>query len=228
VSRRNDTFLGAAKAACRAGNMAAVSAERELWEPDSPKLRCDWCELMGESGLETLAALESRGVMRPGGFVGVDSDFVRISRFAKQRPDMNWVAGDLFTSVSRLSRHKIGVMNIDGYGQVGADTMWAKLSALTPIVRSGLREFGRFVLFLNKDLDSVIRHKVRPSAGLRKHVEIVCDALSGLPFAPDPYELLPKGFEDVVDGSFVGALGAFEIYRGRVRSNRMANLRLSF
>ena len=42
--------------------------------------------------------------------------------------------------------------------------------------------------------------------------------------APDM--LLPAGTEDKVDAGFIGTLGAFEIYRGKARGHRMANLRL--
>lgn len=38
--------------------------------------------------------------------------------------------------------------------------------------------------------------------------------------------LLPEGCESEIDASFVGVLGAFELYRGSVRGHRMANLRV--
>jgi hypothetical protein len=38
--------------------------------------------------------------------------------------------------------------------------------------------------------------------------------------------LLPEGSEELIDSSFVGTVGAFEIYRGAVAGHRMANLRV--
>ena len=38
--------------------------------------------------------------------------------------------------------------------------------------------------------------------------------------------LLPTGSEQQINSGFVGVAGAFEIYRGSVRSHRMANLRV--
>jgi hypothetical protein len=38
--------------------------------------------------------------------------------------------------------------------------------------------------------------------------------------------LLPEGQEEAIDAGFVGVVGAFEIYRGKARGHRMANLRL--
>jgi hypothetical protein len=41
-----------------------------------------------------------------------------------------------------------------------------------------------------------------------------------------PEMLLRPGREEQIDAGFVGELGAFEIYRGKRRGHRMANLRL--
>jgi hypothetical protein len=38
--------------------------------------------------------------------------------------------------------------------------------------------------------------------------------------------LLPAGSEQSIDASFIGVLGAFEIYRGKARGHRLGNLRL--
>ena len=42
------------------------------------RLRCDWCELMGESGWLTLELLEREGVLATGEFVSIDLDAERI------------------------------------------------------------------------------------------------------------------------------------------------------
>ena len=51
--RQRDAFDNAAKMACRQGNLRVLrQAAYLLWEDgERTRLRCDWCELMGETGL---------------------------------------------------------------------------------------------------------------------------------------------------------------------------------
>src|SRR5438046_10656347 len=93
--RRHDAFDNAAKMACRAGNLRVLrEAAYLLWEDaDRTRPRCDWCELMGATGLLTLDLLEREKVLPAGGFVGVDLDPGRVDGFRQQRPDVNGVAG---------------------------------------------------------------------------------------------------------------------------------------
>ena len=62
--RHTDAFDNPAKAACREGNLRALREGAFLiWEDgDRTRLRCDWCELMGATGLLTLELLEQEGV----------------------------------------------------------------------------------------------------------------------------------------------------------------------
>jgi hypothetical protein len=96
------------------------------------------------------------------------------------------------------------------------------------VVGSGLAKFGKFALFWNQDLDSVVRRRNKRTEALRRHVEMICRTLKGcLPRRElTPEMLLPAGSEEQIDGGFVGVLGAFEIYRGKAKGHRMANLRL--
>src|ERR1700686_718384 len=77
---QHDAFDNPAKMACREGNLRVLrEAAFLLWEDaDRTRLRCDWCELMGATGLLTLDLLEHQGVLPPGGFVGLDLDPGRI------------------------------------------------------------------------------------------------------------------------------------------------------
>ena len=72
--RQHDTFDNAAKMACREGNLRVLrEAAYLLWEDaERTRLRCDWCELMGATGLLTLDLLEPDDVLAPGRFVGID------------------------------------------------------------------------------------------------------------------------------------------------------------
>src|SRR5208283_1905989 len=96
------------------------------------------------------------------------------------------------------------------------------------LVKRGLDAFGEFALFWNQDLDAVVRRRQDRGQALRRHAEMVCEALREcLPRRElTPSMLLPEGSEKEIDSGFIGALGAFEIYRGSVRGHRMANLRL--
>ena len=91
--RQHDAFDNTAKMACREGNLRVLrEAAYLLWEDgDRRRLRCDWCELMGETGLRTLDLLEREGVLRPGGFVGVDldRDVWTVANGVSEMPDGN-------------------------------------------------------------------------------------------------------------------------------------------
>ena len=119
--RRHDAFDNPAKMACRAGNLRVLrEAAYLLWEDgDRTRLRCDWCELMGATGLLTLDLLEREDVLAPGGFVGIDLDPARIDGFRQQRPDLKWVAGNLYERLDLPELANVGVLNLDAYGEVG-------------------------------------------------------------------------------------------------------------
>jgi hypothetical protein len=228
--RRHDAFDNPAKMACRAGHLRALrEAAHLLWEDgDRTRLRCDWCELMGATGLLTLDLLEREGVLAPGGFVGIDLDPDRIDGFRQRRPDLKWVAGNLYERLDAPELNNVGVLNFDDYGEVGDPSARGDFVLLRGLVQRGLEKFGEFALFWNQDLDSVVRRRHGRGTALRRHVEAVCKALTGLlprrELTPDM--LLPQGSEEVIDGDFTGILGAFEIYRGATGGHRMAQLRI--
>jgi hypothetical protein len=229
-NRQLDAFDNAAKAACREGNLRAL---REggylLWEDGSrSRLRCDWCELMGATGLLTLDLLERAGALAPGGFVGIDLDTARIDGFRQRRPDLKWLAGNLYELLDAPELADVGVLNLDEYGEVGNPDARVDFSLIRGLVKRGLDRFGEFALFWNQDLDAVVRRRKDRGQALRHHAEMVCKALKGcLPRRDLTSDmLLPEGSEERIEAGFVGTLGAFEIYRGATRSHRMANLRI--
>src|SRR6516165_10615664 len=116
--RQHDAFDNAAKMACRQGNLRVLrEAAYLLWEnSDRTRLRCDWCELMGATGLLTLDLLEGAGVLAPRGFVGVDLDQTRIAGFRQQRPDLRWLAGNLYELLDCPELANVGILNLDEYG----------------------------------------------------------------------------------------------------------------
>lgn len=228
--RQLDAFDNPAKAACREGNLRALrEGAYLLWEgSDRTRLRCDWCELMGATGLHTLDLLERSGALVPCGFVGLDLDQARIDGFQQRRPDLKWLAGNLYELLDRQELANVGVLNLDEYGEVGSPNARVDFHLIRGLVQRGLDRFGEFALFWNQDLDAVVRRRKGRGQALRHHADRVCKALSGcLPrrdLSPDL--LLPDGGEEQIDNGFVGTLGAFEIYRGSVRGHRMANLRV--
>jgi hypothetical protein len=228
--RQTDAFANPVKAACRANNLRVLrDAVYLLWEDsDRRRLRCDWCELMGETGLLTLDLLEREGVLAPGGFVGIDLDAARIDGFRQRRPDLKWLAGNLYDRLDAVELANVGILNLDEYGEIDSPNAPADFRLIQSLVKQGLAKFGEFALFWNQDLDAVVRRRKDRGPALRRHAESVCRALKGcLPrreLTPDM--LLPNDSEEQIEAGFTGTLGAFEIYRGSARGHRMANLRI--
>jgi hypothetical protein len=228
--RQRDAFDNPAKMACREGNLRVLrEAAFLLWEDgDRTRLRCDWCELMGATGLLTLDLLEREGVLAPGGFVGIDLDPARIDGFRQRRPDLKWVAGNLYERLEAPELANVGILNLDEYGEVGNRSARVDFDLIRGLVKRGLDPFGEFAFFWNQDLDAVVRRGHDRGQALRRHADMVCEALqSCLPRRElTSGMLLPEGSEKEVDSGFVGVLGAFEVYRGSLRGHRMANLRV--
>jgi hypothetical protein len=228
--RQRDAFDNPAKMACREGNLRVLrQAAYLLWQDgDRTRLRCHWCELMGATGLLTLALLEREGALASGGFVGIDLDPGRIEGFRQQRPDLKWVAGNLYERLDAPELANVGILNLDEYGEVANRSAQVDFPLIRGLVKRGLDAFGEFALFWNQDLDAVARRRQDRGQALRRHADLVCEALSGcLPRRElTSGMLLPDGSEKEIDAGFVGVLGAFEIYRGSHRGHRMANLRL--
>jgi hypothetical protein len=228
--RQLDAFDNPAKAACREGNLRVLrEAAYLLWEDDDrTRLRCDWCELMGETGLLTLDLLERAGALAPGGFVGIDLDRARIDGFRQRRPDLKWLAGNLYELLDRGELANVGILNLDEYGEVGHPNTVVDFNLIRGLIKRGLDRFGEFALFWNQDLDAVVRRRRDRGQSLRQHADMVCKALKGcLPRRELTSDmLLPEGAEEKIDSGFIGTLGAFEIYRGAARGHRMANLRV--
>ena len=228
--RQHDAFDNAAKIACRQGNLRVLrEAAYLLWEDGVRKrLRCDWCELMGATGMLTLELLERESVLAPGGFVGIDLDPARIDSFRQQRPELKWVAGNLYEKLDAGELANVGVLNLDEYGEVGHEDTMVDFALVKGLVQGGLEKFGEFPLFWNQDLDSVVRRRRDRGGALRRHADAVCRTLKGcLPRRELTSEMMfPDGSEERIDAGFVGTLGAFEIYRGSTGGHRMANLRI--
>jgi hypothetical protein len=176
----------------------------------------------------TLDLLEREGALAPGGFVGIDLDPNRIEEFRQRRPDLKWVAGNLYERLDAAELGNVGILNLDEYGEIANRSANVDFPLLRGLVERGLRTFGEFALFWNQDLDAVVRRGRERGQALRRHAEMICEALGDcLPRRRlTPEMLLPVGSEERVDSVFVGVLGAFEIYRGSMRGHRMANLRL--
>src|SRR5947208_2315584 len=197
--RQSDAFDNPAKMACREGNLRVLrEAAFLLWEDgDRTRLRCDWCELMGATGLLTLDLLERQGILAPGGFVGIDLDPARIDEFRHHRPDLKWVAGNLYEQLEAPALANVGILNLDEYGEVGNRSAQVDFPLLRGLVQRGLATFGEFALFWNQDLDAVVRRRQNRGEALRRQAEMVCEALRGcLPRRElTPEMLLPEGAE---------------------------------
>jgi hypothetical protein len=228
--RQHDAFDNPAKMACREGNLRVLrEAAFLLWEDGERKrLRCDWCELMGSTGLLTLELLEREGVLAPGGFVGIDLDLARIDGFRQRRPDLKWLAGNLYERLDAPELAMVGILNLDEYGEVGNRSAQVDFDLIRGLVKHGLDTFGEFAFFWNQDLDAVVRRRQDRGQALRRHANMVCEALRNCMPRRELASamLLPEGSEKEIEEGFVGVLGAFEVYRGSVGGHRMANLRV--
>jgi hypothetical protein len=176
----------------------------------------------------TLDTLQSEGVLAAGGFVGVDLDAARIDGFRYARPDLKWIAGNLYEHLYAPEMANVGVLNLDEYGDVGSRSAETDFTLIHGLVRRGLTQFGEFALFWNQDLDSVSRRRQKRGEALRRHADMVANVLqSCLPRRElTSVMLLPAGSEAGIDAGDVGIFGAFEIYRGKKGGHRMANLRV--
>jgi hypothetical protein len=163
-----------------------------------------------------------------GGFVGIDLDPARIDGFRQRRPDVKWVAGNLYERLEAPELANVGVLKLDVYGEVGNRSAVVDFPLVRGLVQHGLSTFGEFALFWNQDLDAVVRRQQGRGDALRRHAEMVCETLRGcLPRRElTSTMLLPEGGEQAIDTGFIGVLGAFEVYRGSVHGHRMANLRV--
>ena len=134
---------------------------------------------MGATGLLTLDLLEREGVLAPGGFVGIDLDPARIDGFRQRRPDLKWVAGNLYERLEAPELANVGILNLDEYGEVGNRSAQVDFPLIRGLVKRGLDTFGEFALFWNQDLDAVVRRRQDRGQALRRHADMVCEALRG-------------------------------------------------
>jgi hypothetical protein len=183
---------------------------------------------MGATGLLTLDMLEREGVLAAGGFVGVDLDSARVDGFRRSRPDLKWIAGNLYEHLHAPEMANVGVLNLDEYGEIGSRSAETDFPLIHGLVRRGLERFGEFALFWNQDLDAPARRGQDRGGALRRHADMVSDTLRGcLPRRElTSAMLLPDGAESEINDGYIGIVGAFEIYRGKKGGHRMANLRV--
>ena len=131
---------------------------------------------MGATGLLTLDLLEREGVLAPGGFVGVDLDPARIDGFRQRRPDLKWVAGNLYERLDAPELANVGVLNLDEYGEVGNRSAPVDFPLDPRTGQAWAGDFGEFALFWNQDLDAVVRRRQERGQALRRHADMVCGA----------------------------------------------------
>jgi hypothetical protein len=173
--RQHDAFDNVAKMICREGNLRILrEAAYLLWEDvERTRLRCDWCELMGATGLRTLELLEHEDVLAAGGFVGVDLDSARIDEFRRQRPDLKWLAANLYERLDASELANVSILNLDEYGEIGDPDARGDFQLIRALFGLGLQKFGEFALFWNQDLDSVVRRRNNRGEALRRHAEMI-------------------------------------------------------
>lgn len=222
--RSSHQFFNSSKEQTRINNINIVKQTNLI---EDNRLICSWCELMGTSGIETLNLLESQNLLNPNGFIGVDLDENIINNFKLQKPNYQWYAGNIFNVANNLQ--DVGVLNLDLYGNIDCKEI-KYMAPIKRMIQKSIHKFGEFVLFYNKDIDSVVRQQKDKIQSLRSHTEAICKSFDN--FLPnrklDPYQILPKNYEYKLENNFVGTLGAYEIYKGKKNGHRMCNLHLIF
>lgn len=223
--RQTNEFFNSEKQQCRINNIKFVYNSNLIKDE---RLVCSWCELMGASGIETLKLLEEQKLLKSNGFIGVDLEKKHIDELKIQRSDLQWYTTNIFDLLPKLN--DVGILNLDIYGNVGYDKDYRDLSLIKSLIINSVNKFGEFIIFYNKDLDSVVRVKQKPNEALRYHSEKICQVFEEyLPNRKfDPLVLLPQDAEKKIEDGFTGQLGAYEIYKGKANGHRMANLRLIF
>jgi hypothetical protein len=222
--RKTHEFLNSSKHQSRLNNINIVKQSNLIRDN---KLICSWCELMGASGMETLSLLEDEGLMT-NNFIGIDTDFNLINNYKQQRPDLQWFSENIFDIIPKLNN--IGVLNLDIYGNINNKRDYFNLGLIKNLIIKSVERFGEFILFYNKDLDGVVREKKNIGISLRQHTNKICEIFNG--YLPNrilnSLSILPEKSEQEIDNGFIGQIGAYEIYKGKSKGHRMANLHLIF
>lgn len=226
--RGMDAFDNGPKAEYRARHLQVLREQvPELWDEESPqRLQGAWLELMGATGWRTLDLLVEAGALTPAGFVGVDLDGQRIEDYRRRYPGARWLAGDVLDLVQRVELEDVAVVHYDAYEAVASSRLDHIGEQLAVLLRRGVDRFGAALLLWNADLDSVRRLGQAAPAALRAHAATIAGVLRsalGKRREIGNEALLPPGAEVAVAApAFVGAVGAFEVYRGKRSGHRMA------
>jgi hypothetical protein len=222
--RTTHEFFNSSKQQSRINNINIVK-QSNLIQKD--KLICSWCEIMGVSGIETLKLLEGENLLKPKGFIGIDTNSKIISEFKLKRPDLTWINSDIFDSLDSLE--DVGILNLDTYGNINNEKDNFNLFLLKRLIINSIKKFGEFILFYNKDLDGILREGKTIPSSLRDHTNTICKIFKN--YLPNrsinPFNILPENKENI-QNDFVGQLGSYEIYKGKKRGHRMINLHLIF
>lgn len=230
--RQADAFDNVAKSAYRREHLQVVRLQApELWdEEERPHLRGAWLELMGATGWRTLELLLEAGALTREQFIGVDLDPDRIADYRTRFPGARWLAGDLLDLVDRPELEDVTVVHFDAYNAVASPRLEHISEQLSAILRRAVERFGAALLAWNADLDAARLHKQAPATALRSHAHLLTGLLTAVLGARrvlGEAALLPAGAEHAASAlDFVGALGAFQVYRGKANGHRMACLRL--
>jgi hypothetical protein len=211
----------------------SMRSESRLW--DGFKLRGIYAEMTALSGHEMYLILkEHKALEKPYYFVGSDLNvkvYVEL-REDKERGKIPWTVafGDIIQVVQQIIHNKDGlpvaVLNMDGFDQVGGSKWWSETaSPLVEIVEDSVRRLGSFMLILNKTLDT--RTKSDPLEALRTQTALLCKVF-GKRWPLSHSDIVTDIPPEVANRSFVGDVGAFQIYKSKGRQLRMATLRLAF
>lgn len=222
----------------RKRNVAWIKKAHELFAGN--KLKCSYLELMGESGIASFKLMRSL-FKTADQFVALEQEprvfMVNCLNDQRDHHGYKLIYGDAYQIAPQIAveyKPPVAVFNFDGMKSVGNDTWWRQNG---PLMRSTINKSiatsGVCVVMLNQTLDKPKELPADRVTRLRVNTLKMSEFFSS--WGVKVERILGRGdtlAKSVMDNSFKGQLGAYEIYKSTIddkdRVLRMATTRFIF
>lgn len=200
------------------------------------KMICSYMELMGTSGVISFEMMK-KYFFHPNQFVALEQEpAVFMDNCVKKKNDgygFQLIYGDAYQIAPLLAteyKPPVGIFNFDGMQLVGTENWWRDHKpALQAVVNKTIDVYGCCVLILNQSLDQPKGSIAERAERLRLNASKMFDCFGKWGVTSE--RLLGKrGYlaDKCLDYSFLGQAGAFEIYKSKDHTTRMATSRFIF
>lgn len=222
----------------RKRNVAWMQEAYELF--NGRHMLCSYLELMGESGILSFELMKKH-MKASSQFVALEQNpNVFMENCFKKKQDKHGftlIYGDAYQVAPRLAQEyepAVGIFNFDGMNQVGNEVWWRQNKPwLQSTIKTAISKYECCVILLNQTLDKPKEDKEERLERVKTNVKMMADCFR--PWGVTSERLLGKKniqAEKCLDFSFLGQMGAFEVYRsslnGKERHFRMATTRFIF